>query len=98
MPEPASDLLTFVLTQCQGAAPQPWYPSSYSGAGVAREELDKAVDDLRLNNLIRISDWAKGKGQGYTLTASGEEVMKTPRLLKRLREGAMPNLADQEEA
>jgi membrane associated rhomboid family serine protease len=86
----ANDLLEMVLRECEIAGSQPWYPSEYIGAtGVNRAALDAAVDQLRMGELICITDWVTGKGQGYVLTPAGAEVLKNPRLLSRLRSGGV---------
>jgi membrane associated rhomboid family serine protease len=91
MANPTTDLLEMILRECAGARPQPWYPSEYAQAtGLARAALDPPLDQLRLGGLIRLTDWEQGKGQGYTLTPAGEQVLDKPRLLGRLREGVVP--------
>src|SRR6516225_648379 len=87
-----NELLEILLRECQGAAPQPWYPGDYARqTGVARATIDADLDRLRLAGLLRLSDWVKGKGQGYLLTPEGGQVLENPRLLKRLRTaGAEP--------
>ena len=87
-----NELLEILLRECQGAAPQPWYPGDYARqTGVARATIDADLDRLRLAGLVRLSDWVQGKGQGYLLTSEGGDVLENPRYLKRLRaEGASP--------
>jgi rhomboid protease GluP len=91
-------LYELVLRQCAGAAPKPWYPSSYiSTDGVTREDIDGALDDLRLGGLVRLTDWVAGQGQGYVLTQEGSRVASSPAVLTRLREWK-PVYAAQQEA
>src|SRR5262249_43032480 len=91
-------LYELVLRQCTGAAPNPWYPSSYvSTDGVTREDIDRALDDLRLGGLVRLTDWVPGQGQGYVLTQEGSRVASNPAVLTRLREWK-PVYAAQQEA
>jgi rhomboid protease GluP len=49
--------------------------------------LDPHLDQLRMNGLIRLTDWVAGLGQGYALTPAGEEVLRSPRQLARLLAG-----------
>jgi membrane associated rhomboid family serine protease len=82
----STDLMEMILRECARAAPQPWYPSAYAQeTGLAREELDASLDELRLGGLIRLTDWVQGRGQGYTLTPEGQALLDSPRLLERLR-------------
>lgn len=67
-------------------APEPLYPGAYAQAtGIARSALDDNLDQLRLAGLIRLTDWVKDRGQGYTITPAGESVLENARLLQRLR-------------
>ena len=52
-------------------------------------DLKPARLALRLGGLIRIADWAQGKGQGYALTPEGASVLESPRELARLRSGKL---------
>jgi membrane associated rhomboid family serine protease len=84
------DLREAVLTWCKEATPNPWYPSLFCQAsGVPREQLDPALEELRLGGLVRLTDWVPNQGQGYTLTPAGEEFVNDPRLLGKLRSGAV---------
>ena len=87
-----NELLEILLRECQAASPQPWYPSEYAQqTGVVRATIEADLDRLRLAGYLRLSDWVKGKGQGYLLTPEGGQVLENPRLLKRLRTaGAEP--------
>jgi membrane associated rhomboid family serine protease len=83
--------LEAVLTFCAEAAPSPWYPSTFvQTSGVPREKLDPHLDALRLGGLIRLTDWVQGHGQGYALTPEGEQTVKSPRLLEKLRAHGVP--------
>lgn len=89
--EPALHPLEAILRHCAAARPEPWYPSAYAReAGIDRDSLDPYLDQLRLAGLIQIADWAQGKGQGYTLTPAGAEVVEDPRQLGRVRDGDVP--------
>ncbi len=88
MAEPTTDVLEMVLRDVASARTEPWYPADYAQAtGVPREQLDACLDRLRLSGLVRLTDWVQGRGQGYTLTPEGAQVLDSPRLLARLREG-----------
>jgi membrane associated rhomboid family serine protease len=83
--------LETILRQCAGAAPEPWYPSSYAKSnGVQRDSLDEPLNRLRLAGLIQITDWVKDKGQGYVLTPDGQQLLLSPRDLERLQSGQLP--------
>lgn len=87
--------LEWILRRCAAARPEPFHPShAATELGLARERLDGYLDQLRLAGLLRLTDWAPGSGQGYTLTPDGERVLSTPRLLARLRQGEAPVIAD----
>lgn len=85
-----NDLLEILLRECARTAPEPVYPSLFSEAtSVPRPQIDAAFDLLRLGGLVRLTDWVAGRGQGYTVTPEGAEVVQTPRLLERLRTGGV---------
>ncbi len=85
--------LEAILTWCAEAAPNPWYPSTFAQtAGIPREKLDPFLDELRLGGLIRLTDWVPGRGQGYTLTEEGAEVVRNPRLMERVKTQGVPRL------
>ena len=82
MAPPADDLLFEVLKACARTAPEPLYPGTFAAySGLERDLLDDTLDQLRLRGLVRITDWAQGKGQGYRLTPQGEMVLEDPRLI-----------------
>jgi membrane associated rhomboid family serine protease len=88
MAEPTTDLLEIVLADVAAAGAKPWYPADYAQAtGVSRDQLDASLDRLRLSGLVQLTDWVPDRGQGYTLTPEGAQVLDSPRLLTRLREG-----------
>jgi membrane associated rhomboid family serine protease len=88
MAEPMTDLVEILLTDVAAAGGEPWYPADYARAtGIPREQLDASLDRLRLSGLVRLTDWVQGRGQGYMLTPEGAQVLESPRLLGRLREG-----------
>jgi membrane associated rhomboid family serine protease len=77
------ELLTDLLHACYDAAPEPLYPARFAeGHGIDRSTLDHALDDLRLRGLVRLTDWAQGLGQGYTLTQAGLDLIENPRGLR----------------
>ncbi|MFN4258731.1 MAG: rhomboid family intramembrane serine protease [Gemmataceae bacterium] len=89
----ASELsLEAILRYCAAAAPQPWYPAVHAKEkGMPRDDLDPYLDPLRMAGLIRLTDWVKDIGQGYTLTDEGREALNNPRALARLRQGQLPD-------
>src|SRR6058998_1412428 len=92
MASAGSELLETLLRQCQATAPEPLYAGAYAQtSGLPREQIDAALDQLRLAGLIRLTDWAQGRGQGYTLTPAGTEALQNLKFLQRLRhKGATP--------
>jgi membrane associated rhomboid family serine protease len=91
MNDPNVHPLEAILTACAEAAPNPWYPSALAPtSGIPRERLDAFLDELRLGGLVRLTDWVQGKGQGYTLTPEGEEVVRNSRLLQKLSAVGVP--------
>jgi rhomboid protease GluP len=92
MSEPAAtSIRETVLRQCLAADPNPWYPKEYAEkAGIDREGLYGPLNDLRVANLVQLTDWVKGKGQGYLITPLGREALSDPASLAQLREGQPP--------
>src|ERR1700693_5322558 len=77
------ELLTEVLRACFEAAPAPLYPGSFAHAhGLDRAVLDRALDELRLKGLLRLTEWVQDMGQGYTLTHAGLSLLENPRGLR----------------
>src|SRR5262249_17796852 len=87
MSQPATHPREAILQSCAVATPHPWYPAGQAEAfGLERRQLDAVLDELRLGGLIALTDWIQGKGQGYTLTPQGRDVLQNPRQLQRLCE------------
>ncbi len=75
-----------ILQQIGSAGPSPWYPSEYASLhAMDRDALDPILSELRLANLIVLTEWVSGRGQGYVLTELGREVLATPEYLAVLR-------------
>ncbi|HKA06839.1 MAG TPA: rhomboid family intramembrane serine protease [Gemmataceae bacterium] len=89
MSEPeATPVRETLLRQCLAADPSPWYPKEYAETtGIDRESLYSPLNDLRLANLVQLTEWVQGKGQGYVITPLGKEVLNDPRVLAHLRDG-----------
>src|SRR5256885_4240371 len=89
MSEPeATPVRETLLRQCLAADPRPWYPKEYAEAtGSDRESLYGPLNDLRLANLVQLTEWVQGKGQGYVITPLGKEVLNDPQVLAHLRDG-----------
>jgi rhomboid protease GluP len=88
MSDPAESLRETILRQCEAASPSPWYPKLYAEqAGADREALYGPLNDLRLANLVELTEWVEGKGQGYLITPLGREVLADPLFLSQLRAG-----------
>src|SRR5438046_5644486 len=83
MPPTDRELLTDVLRACYEAAPQPLYAGAFAQArGLDRAVLDRALDELRLKGLLRLTEWVQDVGQGYTLTHAGLSLLENPRGLR----------------
>jgi membrane associated rhomboid family serine protease len=89
MSEPAAtNLRETLLRQCQALDPNPLYPRDYAAEhGIDRETLYSPLNDLRIANLVQLTEWIAGKGQGYAITLLGKEVLSDPLFLAQLREG-----------
>jgi membrane associated rhomboid family serine protease len=86
-----TELFEIILRECGRAQPHPWYPAHYAqSTGVPREALERSLDRLRLSGLVKLTEWMPGHGQGYQITPEGDEVLRQPRLLARLRAGDVP--------
>ena len=80
-----------LLRQCLAADPAPWYPKEYAQtSGVNRDSLYGPLNDLRVANLVQLTEWIRGKGQGYVITPLGREVLADPVALGQLRDGKPP--------
>jgi rhomboid protease GluP len=65
-----------VLQWIAAAGGLPWFPSQYAAAtGIDRDSLDEPLAQLRVVGLIQIATWVRGVGQGYILTADGEQAL-----------------------
>lgn len=77
-----------LLRQCLAADPSPWYPKDYAEATATnRERLYGPLNDLRIANLVQLTEWVQGKGQGYVITPLGKEILNDPAALAQLRDG-----------
>ncbi len=66
-----------VLRWCAAAAPELWFPSAAVAThGVPRDAFHEPLRLLRLAELVAVADWVAGRGQGYRLTAAGEEAAR----------------------
>src|ERR1700758_3627253 len=75
----ATSIRETLLRECQGVDTAPWHPKDYAvKSAVDRESLYGPLNDLRIANLIQLTEWALGKGQGYTITPLGKEVLNDP--------------------
>src|SRR5262245_36814972 len=91
MTEPAGPSLAEALRLVAAASPRPWYPAEHARVfGLDRDRLDREAEQLRLAGLVTLTDWEKGRGQGYALTAEGRELLASPAALARLARGAVP--------
>lgn len=91
-----NELLMRLMQACAQAGPAPFFLSEFAAtSGLARADIDAAVDRLRHNGYLRIVDWVQGKGQGYAPTSEGIEALKTPaELRKPVAAPAQPTIDD----
>jgi membrane associated rhomboid family serine protease len=61
---------------------RPWFPGD---RGFTRDAIDAPLSELWLAGLIEASDWVKGRGQGFNLTAEGSKVAAVPNSLLKLK-------------
>jgi membrane associated rhomboid family serine protease len=93
MSEPAAPSLEETLRLIASASPPPWYPQLHAReTGAARDSLDAPLERLRLGGLVQLTDWERGKGQGYVLTAVGQQALEDRRLLGQIQNGMVPAL------
>lgn len=84
MPSPNHDLSFHVLLACANKAADGFYPRVDGGSiDIDRNQLDAALDRLRLGGFIEIADWDAAKGQGYRVTDAGRAAAVRPELLNR---------------
>ena len=71
-----------LLSWCAAARPALWFPSDQAArSGIPRADFDEPLWLLRQAGLIKVGDWVRGRGQGFVLTAAGEEALANPNLL-----------------
>jgi membrane associated rhomboid family serine protease len=92
MSDAAPSLRETFLRQVLAADPTPWYPKDYAQAtGTDRESLYGPLNDLRVANLVQLTDWVAGRGQGYLITPLGRELLNDPVALAHLSDrGPVP--------
>lgn len=89
--------LESILRLCKAEEPDPWYPSVFARAhNIVRDDLDPHLDRLRLDGFIQLTEWVKDRGQGYVLTAAGQQLLKQPKLLERVLHGEAPRPREEE--
>ncbi len=65
-----------VLKAIASADGSTWFPAEYAAEmGVPRAELNPPLNELRVAGYIEVVDWARGRGQGYGLTAEGRRAL-----------------------
>ena len=75
-----------VLRFCADVAPDFWFPSVFSRqAGIDRESLNEPVWMLVKAGLVSVADWTKGRGQGFSLTPAGLQMLADPSQLPEMR-------------
>ncbi|MCZ2343456.1 MAG: rhomboid family intramembrane serine protease, partial [Bacteroidales bacterium] len=71
-----------VLKWCAETHPKIWFPSEYAqDTGMPREQINEPLWILRQAGLVKVVDWVRGKGQGFTLTPAGEVALTEPGLI-----------------
>ena len=89
MPEISeSSLRETLLRAISEHGADPWYPRQYAEKhGVDIESLYSPLNDLRIAELIRLTEWIAGSGQGYVITDRGREVLADPAFLLQMHKG-----------
>ncbi len=90
MSEVAAQSLADVLKLCAAAAPAPWYPRTGPWPPFPKEDLDRALERLRLAGLVALTEWTADRGQGYVLTPVGRQALDDPRFLGRAADDRRP--------
>ncbi|WP_020468603.1 rhomboid family intramembrane serine protease [Zavarzinella formosa] len=89
MPEIAESSLRETLLRAiaeQGA--EPWLPRLHAEKhSLDLESLYSPLNDLRIANLIQLTEWQQGHGQGYQITELGREVLRDPVFLLQMHKG-----------
>lgn len=79
LPTPAA-----VLRWIAASGDVAWFPAQYAREhAVPRDALDDPLAVLRTADLVRVRDWVKGLGQGYTVTPEGAKFVDDPQKLLR---------------
>ena len=74
-----------ILHWCAASRPALWFPSEEAvRAGIPRSEFDEPLWLLRQAGLVKVGDWVRGRGQGFVLTAAGEEALNNPKMIPAL--------------
>jgi rhomboid protease GluP len=82
----ATPLRELILRQCLAATPKPWYPSHYANEnGSDVEKLYAPLNDLRVAQLVELTEWIPNTGQGYLITNLGKEALDDSLFLAQLR-------------
>jgi membrane associated rhomboid family serine protease len=80
--------LEAILRMCAAAAPEAWYPRVYiKQSGADPVLLDRCLELLRLEGLIRKVPGTPETGHGIALSPEGERVLQDPAAVERLRNG-----------
>lgn len=81
MPMTDEEFLLGLLQACAACAPEPLYPAQFAREkNLDRDQLDGGLDELRRRQLVRLTDWVKGSGQGCALTEAGQRALRSRRL------------------
>jgi membrane associated rhomboid family serine protease len=81
------------VLQAIAATEGPWFPARFAEeTGIPRDSLDEPLAELRLAGLVKVAEWVRGLGQGYTLTAEGEAAAANPEEIARLARPTPANI------
>ena len=82
LPVPGFPTPRDVLAWVAAARPELWFPSDHARtADIPRDGLDEPLWTVRQAGLVQVSDWVRGKGQGFTLTPAGETALADPQFV-----------------
>jgi len=90
-----SSLRETLLRAIAGHGDGPWYSRDFAGqSGLSRDTLFSPLNDLRVAELVVLTEWERGAGQGYRVTDLGREVLNNPVFLAQLKAGRTEPPAD----
>lgn len=89
--EPETHLRELLLKAIAAQDSSPWYSRDYAAQQqIPREQLFAPLNDLRMSELVELTEWQPNVGQGYRITEFGKVVVQDPVFLAQLRTNQPP--------